>query len=218
MSRRVRRPETGTTGTDAVAGEATLEGIVSGCLERLAQAPLERHDPFHIMGLATLGLDGRPRARSVVIRAFDPTGPEIAFNSDARSPKVAEMERDPRVSLLFYDREEGIQIRAEAEAQIHKQDERANAAWQAGSLFARRCYLQEPGPSSRASGPTSGLPAEVEGREPSEEELLPARRNFVYVTCRVEWLDWLSLHHDGHRRARFDFDAKGVPSGTWLVP
>lgn len=196
-----------------------LDRLLQACWGRLESAAGNRRDPFHIMAVASIGMDGRPRARNVVLRAVEADARLLAFHSDARSPKIAELERDPRVSLLFYDKQEGLQLRLEAHAQVHRDDERAEAAWRAGRRFARRCYLQEAGPSTPSAVPTSGLPDVFEGREPTEEELLPARENFTVVTCRAERLDWFSLAHDGHRRAEWRWaGAEGTPQAGWLVP
>jgi hypothetical protein len=39
-----------------------------------------------------------------------------------------------------------------------------------------------------------------------------SREHFAVVTAKVESIDWLELHADGHRRARFDADG-----ATWLA-
>jgi pyridoxamine 5'-phosphate oxidase len=195
-----------------------LESLLADCWSRLQSAAADRRDPFHIMGLSTVGQDGRPRARSVVLRAVEPEARLIVFHCDRRSPKVEELQRDPRLALLFYDKPGGLQLRIEAEAEIHLESPRAEEAWRKSHRFARRCYLQEEGPSSPASGPTSGLPPAFETREPEEAELDPARENFCLVACRVERLDRFSLAHDGHRRAAWRWRDEGAVESTWLVP
>jgi hypothetical protein len=39
------------------------------------------------------------------------------------------------------------------------------------------------------------------------------RESFAAVTARVERIDWLELHRDGHRRAVF-----GKPEAHWVQP
>lgn len=207
----------------ASAHTEDLEAILAACWARLEQAAGDRRDAFHIMQVASVGLDGGARLRSVVLRAVEPDERLLAFHSDARSPKIVEIEREPRISLLFYDKEAGLQLRLEGTAEVHRCDDRAETAWRAGRRFARRCYLQTQGPSSPADQPTSGLPTELEQREPTEEELSAGRENFCVVTCCVRRLDWFSLKHDGHRRAEFcwpdgDDQAGATSHSRWLVP
>ena len=52
---------------------------------------------------ASLGLDGAPKVRTVVIRSLDETNGLIRFNTDLRSRKAAEIDADSRVTLLGYD-------------------------------------------------------------------------------------------------------------------
>ena len=40
-----------------------------------------------------------------------------------------------------------------------------------------------------------------------------SRAHFGVVTAQVSAIDWLELHADGHRRARFD-----EQGGRWLAP
>ena len=40
-----------------------------------------------------------------------------------------------------------------------------------------------------------------------------SREHFAVVRAEVTAIDWLELHADGHRRARFDNDG-----ATWLTP
>jgi pyridoxine/pyridoxamine 5'-phosphate oxidase len=43
---------------------------------------------LHLLTVATVGTDGQPEARTVVLRHVDPLRREIRFHSDIRSPKV----------------------------------------------------------------------------------------------------------------------------------
>ncbi|MFN5243038.1 MAG: flavin-binding protein, partial [Novosphingobium sp.] len=67
--------------------------------------------------------------------------------------------------------------------------------------------------------PTSGLPAEFEGVEPDDGQLVPARESFALLMITLTAFDWLYLAHDGHRRAQF---ARAMPGqdwqGTWVIP
>jgi|SRR5262245_14202677 len=61
------------------------------------------------MGLATVGPDGRPSARMVLLKAFDARG--FVFYTNYASRKGRELELNPHASLLFYWAELERQVR-----------------------------------------------------------------------------------------------------------
>ena len=52
------------------------------------------------MTLATIGLDGYPSARTVLLSAFD--GERLHFHTDTRSRKAAELAAVPRASVTIH--------------------------------------------------------------------------------------------------------------------
>jgi hypothetical protein len=171
----------------------------------------DRRSPFHSPTAASIGLDGRPRARVVILRACRPAIRELRFHTDRRSAKFAELAADPRIALTGYDHGAKIQIRAEGRAVLHTDGEIADAAWAGSRPFSRVCYGVQPGPgASMTLGGDFTLPAD-------EAEIAAGRGNFCAVSIAVETFEWLYLAHDGHRRARFKFEAGGVEK-TWLTP
>ena len=52
------------------------------------------------MTLATADAAGRPNARTVLLKAFDPAG--FVFYTNYESRKAREIADNPKVSLLFY--------------------------------------------------------------------------------------------------------------------
>lgn len=176
----------------------------------LTRGAADRRSPCHTPVLATIGLDGRPRARIVVLRGFSPDSLEARVHTDARSDKIAEIERDPRVALGFYDPLAGMQIRLEGLARLHRGDSLAKAAWNNSQAMSRRCYAVEPGPGTRlrAAGDFV-LPADDEAAGAGEA-------NFTALVVGVERLEWLHLAASGHRRALFTFAPR--TEATWLAP
>ena len=51
------------------------------------------------MTLGTIGIDGAPAARTVLLSSAGPEG--FTFHTDARSEKASDLRRDPRVSLVI---------------------------------------------------------------------------------------------------------------------
>jgi pyridoxamine 5'-phosphate oxidase len=198
---------------DADRGPASLDEARANAFALLSRAVADRRSPMHVLALGTTGLDGRPRLRSVVLRAFDPAQRTLRFHTDLRSAKVAELRRDPRLALLAYDPGHRVQIRIESAAMLHHADAVAAAAWAASQPMSRQCYGTQPGPGTPiADGDAFQLPL-------SEPEFEAGQAQFVAVVCPITTLDWLHLAHSGHRRAHFDWSrGAGGPAGRWLVP
>ncbi len=64
--------------------------------------------PFTVLPFATSGLDGAPKARSVILRSADAEQGAVSFFTDLRSAKVEEIRHEPRVSLIGYDADAGF--------------------------------------------------------------------------------------------------------------
>ena len=184
----------------------------------MARGAADRRSPMHTPVLGSIAADGRPALRTVVLRAVERATRSLRVHTDARSPKLAEFRADPRAELLLYDPGAKVQIRLAGRVTVHVGDDVARAAWDASTLFARRCYLAEAAPGSPAEAPVSGLPGWVEGRAPDRDEVSRGFANFAVLILRVEAVDWLYLAHSGHRRARFDWrEGEGWQAG-WATP
>ncbi len=156
--------------------------------------------------------------RVMVLREFDAGTHTLRFHTDARSPKVKSIEANPAMQILAYDPEAKIQIRMRGRGRVERDTPSADAAWDASTNFAKRCYLAESGPSSETAEPTSGLPQWVEGKNPDDAQVAAARQNFAIVLVTVTEFDWLYLANSGHRRAKVTIGDEGTPSVSWLVP
>lgn len=190
----------------------TLDDVLSDLNRRLGRAAKDRRSPMHTPAVITSDVD----ARTMVLREFNRDTFTLRFHTDTRAPKVEQIEADPRMAALFYDKGAKIQIRVRGTGAVLRDAEITHAAWDKGSNFARRCYLGE-GPGAPAEGPTSGLPAEFEGVEPDTDQLVAARPNFAVLMITLTELDWLYLAHTGHARARFALGDDGW-QGSWVTP
>lgn len=187
-----------------------LAAVYRDLQERLAQAASDRRSPMHVPVVATPDA----QVRMMVLREWDAARRTLRFHTDARSPKVAMLGEGAPAGVLFHDAEAKIQIRVRGMGRVETYTPAADTAWEAASNFARRCYLVEAAPGTVRHGPGSGLPTDVEGRKPDDEELVPARENFAILLIEVEEFDWLYLDHAGHRRAIF----RHGQEGCWVQP
>ena len=194
---------------------ATLDAVLADAAAHLTRAARDRKSPMHVPVVGT----GDGDLRMMVLRACDPGIGLLRFHTDARSAKTATIAANGVATVLAFDPEAKIQLRLGGPARIETAGPVADAAWAAASEYARRCYLAVGAPGSPTDQPGSGLPQEVEGIRPSEEQLLPARENFAALLIEATRLDWLYLAHDGHRRAQFVRSGPGHDwQGTWVIP
>lgn len=186
-----------------------LDESLAEAWRMLARGAADRRSPFHTPVLATRGLDDRPEARTVVLRATDSEARTLRFHTDHRSAKVAELARDPRACLLFYDAGHKLQLRVTGRAALHHQDDIAATAWAASRPFSRACYAQPIAPGEATSEPIEA---------PRQDHEADGYDRFVAVLLRIDAIEWLWLDHAGHRRARFAWDERATLHSTWLAP
>jgi len=174
-----------------------------GLIERtlwgeLALAAAERDHPWRVLGLATV--EGtRAAARNVVLREVVPENRQLLFYTDTRSPKVEQLRRHPLGTLLAWSATRGWQLRLEVSLAV------ADSGLQVSSRWAR--VKLSPSAQDYLAALPPGTP--VDRYEPERG----TRAHFGVVTAQVSAIDWLELHADGHRRARFDDQG-----GRWLAP
>ncbi|MGA1468409.1 MAG: pyridoxamine 5'-phosphate oxidase family protein [Phycisphaerales bacterium] len=198
-----------------------LADILDSCWHGLEIATRDRRHAWRLPVLASAGADGWPASRTVVLRQVDRSAPLIACHTDARSPKLAEIAADPRVSWTFYDPQAQVQLRVQARATVHRAAEADPIAlerWERTSLSSRRCYLAPSTPGAACESPSANLPEGLLDRSPVPGEDLPGLANFAVIATRPRSFDWLLLRASGHRRARFMLEGEGAPHATWAEP
>jgi hypothetical protein len=185
----------------------------------LGRAVKDRRHGFRTPGVCTIGPDGSPRVRTVVLRHADRERLVLRCHTDRRAGKVEEIRREPRMAWLFYDHASRTQLRISALATIHVDGPVFTTAWENTALMSRRCYLAPRQPGSHADEPTANLPDDLLASDPDRERSEEGRANFAVVEARVLRMDWLLLKHSGHRRAVFAWDDGGELSlQSWVEP
>jgi hypothetical protein len=187
-----------------------LPGSLSQAWALLVRGAADRKHAFHTPSVATIGADGSPRVRTVVLRGASPPSRRLRFHTDARSAKAAELRADPRIAVHAYDPGAKIQLRLTGRATLHRDDEVADAAWKATKSFSRACYRVTAAPGTPTYDPIAALAEAGNGDEAGREA-------FIAVAVAVERIEWLYLAAAGHRRALFDWSGDS-PAATWLVP
>ena len=153
--------------------------------------------------------------RIVVLRKSDQSNNLVQFHSDIRSDKIAKLKSNKNASMLFYDKEEKIQVRLKVECNINHNNETTKESRSKTGHIRRKCYLVENGPGTESPKPTSGLKPELDNFEFTMEQSEEGYKNFTVIQCKIKSMEWLFLAAKGHRRARFDLINN---KENWLVP
>ncbi|WP_088278852.1 pyridoxamine 5'-phosphate oxidase family protein [Ideonella sp. A 288] len=176
----------------------TLGLIQSACWRELERASRENDHEWRVMSMATLGGDGLD-LRSMVLREVREQENRLTMYTDARSPKVGQIDAQPQAMLLAWSRRLGWQLRLKVDLSIETAGLAVSSRWaQLKMTPAAQDYLSPLPPG-----------AVLEGIEPERA----TRGHFALIHGKVSAMDWLELHPDGRRRAMFD--TQGM---RWLAP
>ena len=194
----------------------TLDGVLKQVWKMLKRGVAHFNDPFHWPVLGTTGRDGIS-LRTVILRQFLLPERILVCHTDARADKVQEIYNSDKVSWLFYHPKSKVQLRISGHATLHADDQFADEQWAATKITSRLNYCTTEPPGTAIDQPSSGLPEFLLRKVPTLLESEKSRKNFVAISCRFDFMDWLILRTLGNRRARFDWYHKGL-NATWLVP
>ena len=165
-------------------------------LELAARQP--EHE-WHRLALATVeGTEAQ--VRTVLLRDVDEAARELTFFTDSRAPKVAQLRAQPVGALMCWSGRLSWQLRLRVRMAVDTSGLQVSSRWARLRLTKAAQDYMAPLPPGSPIAPRT---------EPKRE----SRENFAVVTATVLSLDWLELHPDGHRRARF---APGA--AQWLQP
>ena len=138
------------------------------------------------------------------------------YHSDIRSSKIEKIKKNPKCSILFYGKEEKIQLRVKAECEVNYNNDVTKESWEKTGHISRKCYLVTNGPGTESEKPTSGLDNKFDNFDFTKEESEVGYKNFCVIRCKIKSIEWLYLAAKGHRRAIINLN--GSKKFTWLVP
>ena len=180
----------------------------------LDNAIKDRGSPFRIP-VFICGGQGDFDGRIVVLRKSDRENNIIQYHSDIRSNKIAKLKSNKNAAMLFYDKEEKIQVRLKVECVVNHENDITKQSWLKTGHMSRKCYLVDNGPGTESPSPTSGLKPELDNFEFTMEQSEVGYQNFTVIQCTIKSMEWLYLAAKGHRRAKFDLENN---KDTWLIP
>ena len=191
-----------------------LEEIQNKYWSMLEDAVTNRGSPFRIPVFICADQD-EIDGRIVVLRKSDRLKNLLQFHTDFRSPKVNILKKNKNASLVFYDKEEKIQLRVKVQCEVNNQNSITEESWKKTQHISRRCYLTDSPPGTSSDSPTSGMISKLEDFDYTMEQSENGYKNFAVIKCKIKSIEWLYLAAKGHRRAKFDLEAN---KNTWLVP
>lgn len=195
---------------------SSLPDGLSRCWEELTAGVRSAKHGFHLMTVASVA-DGEPQARTVVLRAVDPSRWEVRFHTDRRSTKCSELRRAPAVALTWYDPRRRLQLRGRGVARIIDQGTEHDLLWAQIPLMSRRIYLVTAPPGTPVSAPSTALPPAVHDRDPTPLESEAGKEHFAAAVITLSEIEALELHATGHLRARWR-RVGTTAEGEWLIP
>ena len=185
----------------------SLDDVLGAAEHLLSLGAADPASAWRAMTLATVDTAGRPRQRSVVLRAFSQAARCLEFHTDSRSAKHAELRAHPRAGLHGWDAARRIQLQAQGRVTLHVRDAVAESVWHALPGSTRGTYCVSPGPGTPIETPFDVQPVDEAA----------AFAVFCVVHFWLDELEWLHLEQGSYARARFCWD-NGQCISMWLVP
>ena len=165
----------------------------------------DRFSDYHTFSLAT-SPKNIVEVRTVVLRGYDRKNQSIIFHTNNLTNKIGEIQNNPSVGALFYDRKEKVQIRLNGDAVISNMDQYCKERWDKMSSQSQECYYQNISPGKNIESP--GIVKNKLENKLSE--------NFTVITININKIDWLYLSSAGHTRVKF-LKNDGF-TGQWIAP
>lgn len=185
----------------------SLDEVRADAFRRLSRGVADRRSAFRNPTLATVGPNGRPQVRTVVLRGFDPAGRLLTVHSDIRAAKVTALRANPDVALHVWDDGAQVQIRIDGAAAVSANDELARAEWARLHEGSRAAYRSQTVPATPVEDP-----ADI----PRIDDVA-AFAQFAVLQIRFDRLEWLHLAREGQRRAAFSWHDDALEQ-RWLAP
>jgi len=158
-------------------------------LLKVARAREGRQPAARWLQLATTGLDGTPRVRTLVFRGWHGDD-RLELYTDTRSAKFAELMQQPKVELCWLLPKAKQQYRFRAKWLREEQNSNAER-WQSLSPQGRALW----------GWPPPGLPLERDADFPEQlEDSVALPENFLVVQLQIYRVERLHLTYHPHQR------------------
>lgn len=167
----------------------------------LTRGVKDRRAAARHLTLATASRDGKPQARTVVLRAADRGHATLDVHTDIHSAKVAELRATPFAALHVWDSSAHLQMRLNVEVAILTGSDVADV-WARVPEVARLSYGSTPAPGQIVANALDYIKQ-------------PDQAAFAVLRMTISAMDIVHLGAN-HRRARFERNDQWA--GQWLAP
>ena len=196
----------------------TLTNLETLAWKKLVNGSVKKKNGFRTMCVGTIGENNTAALRIVVNRKVDEAQKTIFFHTDIRSRKYDDLRKDNRISLLFYDARQRVQIVVKALATLHTNDTLSIDRWKATSPQARLGYMTNEPPNTKSDISTLGYEERFSEVKPTNKESDLFQENFSVIACAVYELEFLYLDFLGNRKANFFYENAVLENCFWAVP
>lgn len=182
------------------------ENLVARVWQELIRATKDRHHAWKRPAFASIGLDGNPQVRTIVLRHANQNLSTLYAYTDLRSPKCQEIFNCNRAQLVFWSERLRWQLRVSVEASIHSHGDLVDKAWASVSQSkSSRDYLgdQAPGTVMKSNNINNEFSSKA-----------AVNHHLAVLSFKVISMDWLELRKESHCRAQINSDG----SITALTP
>ena len=188
-----------------------LEKILETAWILIEEGVTNGNSAFHTPTVASIGDNGYPSVRTMVLRGVDIPKRFIDLHTDRRAPKYIELSKCPQSSVHFYDLSSKTQITLRTTATLHHNDSLSAKAWASSKPSSRLCYTAINGPGANVEAPPAA-PTNADAIETSGYD------NFCLIQANIQTLEWLRLFPTGHQRAIFTWSDQGEEKAQWIAP
>jgi pyridoxine/pyridoxamine 5'-phosphate oxidase len=175
----------------------TLEGIRTKVWERLW---IGVEDKAHV-AFGTVGADGQPEVRTVVMRDVNPKTHTIEIYTDLQSAKISSLTLNPIAAIHLWDTDLGLQIRLQVDVTI------------LSGADVRQRWENVPDHSRVNYGSLPSTGQEIPTRTAFSKTVNPDV--FAVLLCNATAIDAVYL---GDTHCRASFSQVGDWQGKWLAP
>jgi pyridoxamine 5'-phosphate oxidase len=186
--------------------------------KKLLNGSIKKKNGFRTMCVGTIDETNASSLRIVVNRKVDEIKKTIFFHTDNRSRKFYDLQKDNRISLLFYDARQKVQIVVKAYAILHTNNEVSHEKWKSTSPQARLGYMTILPPNTKSLTTTLGYEERFSEVKPTDIESNLYENNFAVIACEVYDLEFLYLDYHGNRKANFYYKNGDLENSFWTVP
>lgn len=179
-----------------------LDSTLDQVWQLLGRAIRDPKSPLRTPVMATVGADGTPDARVVVLRSATRSAGALEVYTDRRSKKVKDLESCPSVTICAWLPKADLQVRIKSLGTIASGSE-VLPLWQSMSETARRVYGGVPAPGMLLA-------------HPSAFGIRPDPADLAVLRFAISEIETLHLGREMHRRARFQRD--DAWAGAWCAP